>query len=135
MPVKTLCYEHLLPSGESELRRVPDPEWVVVESAILAMDGDSRSLVMLNPTADHDILMGIGDGSDGLRCCFVVTPSGDEVALVDPDEPSRLPTSVLMGQASTRARNELVGVEAVLSAARWYFDHGGPHPKLVWRDY
>ena len=111
---------------------IREPPWDEVQVAIEAMDGSTRSIVMLCVTPDYEELMGIGGGKHGLRCCFIVDSVGD-LLLVDPEAGSKDVVTFLMGQISARPRDQLLPLGPILTAAKSYYDHAEPAPDLTWK--
>jgi len=111
------------------------PSWEQVQAAIRQLEGEKRSLIMLCASEDCSEFMGVGGGDGGRYCCFIVDANGDEYGLIDPSLDDTQPTKFLMGEISTRPRNELVATHQVLDATKWYFHHAVLHPQMKWRRY
>jgi len=116
---------HLGASHESLER----PSWEQIEDAVRQMDGHGRCEVSL--VVDDETYLMLGGGAGGRFVCEVVGPWGD-CALSDPAQPEGPPVPVNDGQPSLYDPRHVIGLAAVLQAARHFATKGEPTPSYAW---
>ncbi|MDF5717491.1 MAG: Imm1 family immunity protein [Rhizonema sp. NSF051] len=105
--------------------------WKDIESAILDLDGDRRTLVTLE--GDGDIEMGIG-GDDTVYVVYLTFDGEAFQYLIDPSKTAfEQPKSLTIGgQEATYARNCCVDLEMALKAAKTFAEKGTIDASLSW---
>jgi hypothetical protein len=123
----------------TETGSTENPTWEDVEGAILALDADTRTEVMLAPTApqgppEGDHHMGIGGGKDGMCIVYMTEDNLQFWNLEDPSkgEETRRVRMLIGGQEGEYRQAQCVPREWALRAAREYVESGRRTADLTW---
>ena len=115
-------------AGE-ELER---PTWRDIETAILRLDGDACTLLVLGigePPVPH---MAIGGGENSKYIIYATRNNRTFHNLIAPRAVAGRSLLVAGGQWGEYPNKQLVGLEEALRAARTYAETGQLEPTLVW---
>lgn len=123
----------------TDTRSIQAPTWKDVEQAILALDAETNTEVMLAPAApqgppEGDHHMGIGGGKDGWYVVYMTDDNLHFWSLEDRSKSHAGPPLRMRigGQDGEYRPAQCVPREWALRAAHEYFKHGHRAPKLNW---
>lgn len=125
MKVKILSCDNTGGSNEEK----ENPSWEEVESSILSMDGETRSMVgLMLDNSDHHLMIGGGNSN------FILNiNTGDTVYfLIDPEKSEEEYVSLMAGQPSEYPENQIANLDTVLSVTKYYFEEGKPDNSQNW---
>jgi hypothetical protein len=105
------------------------PVWNDVDKAIRSLDGNSRDQVILIIDEGHSLL--IGGGENGVYCCETELPHGQFI-LADPSKSKEKTVTIMSGQPGEYVESHTVDMNAILGAAKRFFDHGDNLMSLTW---
>jgi len=111
-------------------REIVHPSLNQIEQAILALDNDNKTLVML--AADEDHWLGVAGGGEIGVYLVTVTEVDTFYLAVTPDALAGDVWIVAGGQGSDRPLRECVGLDAALRAAHTYALDGSLDSSLTW---
>jgi hypothetical protein len=116
---------------------IDNPTWENIRDAILELNGESKSTVVLRRGYDdeYEELMGVGGGGDqGLYICFMGSQKPDEPEwrLHDPSRVSEEPVEIVAGELTWYPRSSCVSLNEVLKAAETYSVFGERDKTLAW---
>jgi hypothetical protein len=109
---------------------VSAPSWNQIETAIRALDGKRRTMVILG--GDGESHLAIGGGSSN---CFVVYMTFDNMHffnLLSRDRADKTATLFVGGQHSQFPDNTVVDIALALRAAKTFAETGQPDPSCMW---
>jgi len=108
---------------------VTNPSWEDVEAEIMRMDGRKYTMVAMSVNSTHNLIIGGGGEqytlglSDGENCYLLKNENGSADNTV----------WIVCGQETDYPEDEVVKLEDVLQAARFYFERCKPDQSLQWK--
>jgi Immunity protein Imm1 len=110
------------------------PSWGEVERAIRNLDGDSLNDLYLHPNDQvPESYFAVGGGEDG-RYLVIICEANErftEAVSSLADDGTRV-SMMCGGQPTSFATRQLVDLEAVLVAAKHFYDSGSASPRVTW---
>lgn len=125
MAIELLSCDNTM-GGNSAIER---PSWDDIEQSIKEMDGETKTMVgLMMQDADHHMMIGGGGNK------FILNiNTGDAVHfLIDLNKSEDDFVEVMAGQPSEYPENQVVELNTVIAAAKYYFDKGEPDPTSSW---
>ncbi len=114
---------------DSPVPEVDFPAWDEVETAIRSLDGKNRDQVILIIDDGHSLL--IGGGECGVYFCEAELPNGQFV-LTDPSKSSEKTLTIMNGQPGDYVESHTIDLNAVLAAAKSFYDLADIAISLTW---
>ena len=105
-----------------------------VLASIEALDGRSRTTVILSDAAQSDHYMGISGQWNGQYMVFVTKDNVRFVSLVDPQRSASKVTLFVGGQDGEFAERKLVTGDDVAAVASEFFETGCAKPGMPWEE-
>lgn len=126
--------EHVLVIGK---RRVSNPSWRDVESAVLAIGtGEEPDTVLLQQPDEELPWLTVGGKRDNRYSVTVEVRPAEAFVLMDPTEAEGdVEVTFPFGEWDIVARKTLVPLDAALQAAKHYFETRLADPKLTWKKF
>ncbi|OKH40415.1 hypothetical protein NIES2119_01975 [[Phormidium ambiguum] IAM M-71] len=131
MFVSNLTIENWV-GNKDESTVIENPSWQEIETAILELNGKSKTLVTLG--ADEETYMSIGGGEAGKYIVNVTFDNMSFYNLVNFSKSQEIETLVVGGQAGDYPAKMCVDLQIVLLAAKTFAELGKLEESVTWEE-
>lgn len=111
---------------------IENPSWQEIETAILELNGKSKTLVTLG--ADEETYMSIGGGEAGKYIVNVTFDNMSFYNLVNFSKSEQIETLVVGGQAGDYPAKMCVDLQTVLLAGKTFVELGKLEESVTWEE-
>ena len=109
---------------------VPRPSWPQIETAIRALDGKRRTMVILG--ADGESHLTVGGGSSNRYVVYMTFDNMQFLNLMSRDRADKTVRLFVGGQDGLFPDNSVVDIALALRAAKTFAETGQPDPLCKW---
>jgi hypothetical protein len=118
---------------DSSSATLHDPTWATIEGAILGLDGEKKTMVVLGTGDDGDVPhMAVAGGKAGRYVVYVTYDNAEFHSLLDPTAPDGQVSLVAGGQRGDFSLMKCVDLKTALRAAATFSATGALDDALHW---